>query len=235
MSEVQAAAVGVQRLNRLRAGVLGANDGIVSVATVVVGVAGATAGAAAGATALLSAGLAALVGGAVSMALGEYVSVSSQRDSQRSVIEQERRHLADEPEREFAELVDSYRRRGLSEGTAEQVATELTAKDALGAHIDVEYRLAEDEVVSAWHAAVASAVAFLCGGIVPFVTIVLLPVPIRIPITFVVVLIALAVTGAAGARLGGARPGRAALRVVLGGAVALVVTFVIGSALGAAL
>ncbi|OZB83761.1 VIT family protein [Microbacterium sp. 13-71-7] len=228
MTATTPSAARVQRLNRLRAGVLGANDGIVSVATVVVGVASATASA----PALLSAGVAALVGGAVSMALGEYVSVSSQRDSQRSAIDEERGHLASEPERELEELAASYQARGLTEATARQVAKELTAHDALAAHIDVEHRLAEDEVVSAWGAAFTSAISFFVGGIVPFLAILLLPATIRIPITFGLVLIALAATGWLGARLGNAKPGRAAIRVVIGGTIALAATYGLGSLLG---
>lgn len=123
-----------QRLNWLRAGVLGANDGIVSVASLVVGVAGATTDNAA----LLIAGLAGLVGGAISMALGEYVSVSSQRDSERALIAKEREELRTMPEEELAELTELYRQRGLSEETAQQVAEELTAHDALAAHLEVE-------------------------------------------------------------------------------------------------
>lgn len=228
MTTPTSSAARVQRLNRLRAGVLGANDGIVSVATVVVGVASA----AAGEPALLSAGVAALVGGAISMALGEYVSVSSQRDSQRSAIDEERGHLAADPDAEFQELIASYQARGLTEATARRVADELSAHDALAAHIDIEHRLAEDEVVSAWGAATASAIAFLVGGVVPFLAILLLPTGIRIPATFALVLFALAVTGALGARLGNARPGRAAVRVVVGGTIALAATYGIGTLLG---
>jgi vacuolar iron transporter family protein len=127
------------RLNWLRAGVLGANDGIVSVAAIVVGVAGATSAVAP----ILTAGLAGLVGGALSMALGEYVSVSSQRDSQRATIAQERRELAEDPVGELRELTELYRARGLSENTAEAVARELSAKDALAAHLSAELSIHE--------------------------------------------------------------------------------------------
>jgi VIT1/CCC1 family predicted Fe2+/Mn2+ transporter len=161
------------RLNRLRAGVLGANDGIVSVAALVVGVAGATSELAP----IVTAGVAALVGGAISMALGEYVSVGSQRDSERA------------------------------------------------------HGVAEGELVSPWHAAAASALAFLAGGVLPLLAI-LLPDAVRVPVTVVVVLAALALTGVVGARLGGAAPVRPALRVVIGGALALGATFALGSLLG---
>jgi VIT1/CCC1 family predicted Fe2+/Mn2+ transporter len=213
------------KLNWLRAGVLGANDGIVSVAAIVVGVASATPDFGT----LLNAGLAALVGGAISMALGEYVSVSSQSDSQKAMIATERRELAEDPGGELDELTALYEARGLSRSTAEQVARELTAKDPLRAHLEMELNLSEEEVVSPWHAAGASAVAFLSGGVLPLAAVLLLPDPIRIAGTFVIVLAALAVTGAVGARLGGSPTRRAGVRVVVGGAAALVATIVIGS------
>lgn len=213
------------RLNWLRAGVLGANDGIVSVAAIVVGVASATPAF----STLVNAGLAALVGGAVSMALGEYVSVSSQRDSQTAMIAIERDELADDPAGELAELTRLYEARGLSPQTAALVARELTEKDALAAHLDMELGLSEEEVVSPWHAAAASAVAFLCGGVLPLIAILLLPAPARIAGTFLIVLVALALTGAFGARLGGSPAGRPAFRVVVGGALALAATILIGS------
>jgi VIT1/CCC1 family predicted Fe2+/Mn2+ transporter len=212
-----------QRLNWLRAGVLGANDGIVSVAAIVVGVAGATTNIAP----VIVAGLAALVGGAVSMALGEYVSVSSQRDSQRALIEKERAELATMPEDELQELAGLYRQRGLSEETALLVAHELTAHDALRAHLSAELDIDPDDVVNPWAAALASAVSFLVGGALPMLTI-LLPDPWRVPVTFAAVVVALAVTGYAAAAIGGSPRGRAAARVVIGGAIALAATFAIG-------
>ncbi|MFJ3393605.1 VIT1/CCC1 transporter family protein [Leifsonia aquatica] len=216
-----------QRLNWLRAGVLGANDGIVSVAAVVVGVAGATPTV----PAILTAGLAALVGGAISMALGEYVSVSSQRDSEHALIAKERRELAEMPEAEFEELTGLWEAKGLRPETARQVAIELTERDALAAHLSVELGIDQDDVVSPWHAALASAVAFTIGGILPLLTI-LLPAEVRIPVTFVVVLVALAVTGYVAAWIGGSSRGKAMLRVVIGGALALAATFTIGALLG---
>ena len=178
-----------QRLNWLRAGVLGANDGIVSVAAIVVGVAGATTATAP----ILTAGVAGLVGGAVSMALGEYVSVSSQSDSEKTLIAKEREELRTMPEAELEELAALYRQRGLSEETARTVAEELTAKDALRAHLSIELNIDPDDTVSPWRAALASAVAFTIGALLPFFAI-LLPGSVRIPVTFVVVLAALAVT-----------------------------------------
>ena len=217
-----------QRLNWLRAGVLGANDGIVSVASLVVGVAGATTDT----PALLLAGIAGLVGGAISMALGEYVSVSSQRDSERALIAKETRELAEMPEEELEELTQLYRERGLSENTARQVAAELTAHDALGAHLEVELHIDPDDLVNPWHAAISSAIAFTLGALLPLLAILLPPPAWRVPVTFVAVLVALAITGSVSARLGGARRGRAVLRLVIGGALALIVTWAIGTILG---
>ncbi|CAH0239423.1 VIT family protein [Microbacterium sp. Bi128] len=219
-----------QRLNWLRAGVLGANDGIVSTAAVVVGVAGATSEIAP----VFVAGLAALVGGAISMALGEYVSVSSQRDSEHALIQKERRELAEDPDAEFTELVGLYEARGLSRDTATRVATELTASDALKAHLSVELNIDADDVVSPWAAAIASAVAFTVGAILPMLTILLAPVEVRVPLTFVAVLLALALTGYLAAWIGGARRGRAIVRTVIGGALALGATYAVGALFGVA-
>lgn len=215
------------RLNWLRAGVLGANDGIVSVAAIVVGVAGATNDLAP----ILTAGTAALVGGAISMALGEYVSVSSQSDSEKALIAKERRELAEMPEQELEELAGLYQAKGISPETARQVAEELTAHDALAAHLSAELNIDREDLVSPWRAALASAVAFTVGGIIPFVAM-LLPPEVRIPATFVVVLLALGITGALGARLGGSPALRPTVRVVVGGAIALIATFLIGTLFG---
>ena len=217
-----------QRLNWLRAGVLGANDGIVSVASLVVGVAGATTDT----PALLVAGVAGLVGGAISMALGEYVSVSSQRDSERALIEKETRELRDMPAEELDELTALYRARGLTEATARQVSAELTAHDALAAHLEVELHIDQDDLVSPWQAALSSAVAFTLGALLPLLTILLLPPALKIPLTFFAVLVALAMTGTVSAHLGGSGKLRATLRLVIGGGLALIVTWAIGSLLG---
>ncbi len=207
---------------------LGANDGIVSVASLVVGVAGAGAGV----PAILAAGVAGLVGGAISMALGEYVSVSSQRDSERALIAQEKRELREMPEEELAELALMYRRRGLTEATAEQVARELTAHDALSAHLEVELHIDQDDLVSPWQAAASSALAFTVGALLPLLAI-LLPTPEwRVPVTAVAVLVALAITGTISARLGGSSAPRAVVRLVVGGALALAATYAIGALLG---
>ena len=216
------------RLNWLRAGVLGANDGIVSVAAIVVGVAGATSAVAP----ILTAGAAGLVGGAISMALGEYVSVSSQRDTQRALIAKERRELRDLPDEELSELAELYRAKGLSPATAARVAEELTAHDALAAHLEAELGIVEADVVSPWQAAGASALAFFIGALLPLVAILLPPESARVPVTFVAVLVALALTGALSARIGGSPWLRPTVRVVVGGAIALAATFVIGTLLG---
>jgi len=216
------------RLNWLRAGVLGANDGIVSVAAVVVGVASATSNPAP----IVTAGVAAVIGGALSMALGEYVSVSSQSDSHRSLIEAQKRELVENPEGELTILTDLYRAQGVSAETARQVAVELTAHDALGAHLSAELHLDQSDLVSPWHAAFASAAAFLVGAVLPMIAIMLPPAHLRVPVTFVAVLLSLAITGTASARFGGSSPLKATVRVVAGGALALGVTYLIGSLLG---
>ena len=216
------------RLNWLRAGVLGANDGIVSTAALVVGVAGATTDTAA----ILVAGVAGLVGGAVSMALGEYVSVSSQRDSERALVAKEVGELAEFPEAEFAELESLLRDRGLSEETSRQAALEMTEHDALATHLEFELGIKEEELANPWHAAFSSAVAFTAGAILPLISILLPPADLRVPVTFVVVLLTLALTGAISADIGGSSKRQAATRLVIGGALALAATFLIGTLLG---
>ncbi|WP_305785608.1 VIT1/CCC1 transporter family protein [Symbioplanes lichenis] len=218
------------RLNWLRAGVLGANDGIVSTAGLVVGVAGATTATGP----VLTAGVAGLVAGAVSMALGEYVSVSSQRDTERALLDKERAELAQFPEQEFEELVALHRAKGLSEATARQVARELTDKDAFAAHADIELRLDPGELANPWQAAVASAIAFTAGSVLPLVAMLAPPPSTRVAVTAVVVLATLATTGWLSARLGGAPPGRAVVRLMAGGALGMAVTYGVGSLVGTA-
>lgn len=218
------------RLNWLRAGVLGANDGIVSVGGMVVLVAGATSSRGS----LFTAGLAGLVAGTVSMALGEYVSVSSQRDAEGAQLAQEKRELEETPDEEFAELVAIYEAKGLTPKTAQLVAAELTAHDALAAHLDAELNLDPDNFVNPIHAAAASAIAFSVGALLPLLAILLPPEHWRVPVTVLVVLLALAGTGALSARLGAANVSRAVLRVVVGGGVGLAITYAIGSLFGTA-
>lgn len=218
------------KLNWLRAGVLGANDGIVSVAGIVIGVAAVTIDRAP----ILAAGVAGLAAGALSMALGEYVSVSTQRDTERALLAKERRELAEEPEAELAELIGLYQAKGLSPQTARVVAEELTAHDAFAAHIDIELGIDPDELTNPWQAAISSAIAFTVGALLPLLTILLTPSSARVPVTFCAVLIALAITGLISARLGGANPARATQRVVIGGALAMAITYGIGHLIGAA-
>ncbi|MCW2523517.1 MAG: rane protein [Frankiales bacterium] len=219
------------RLNKLRAGVLGANDGIVSVAGIVLGVAGASTGRAP----IFTAGLAGLVAGGVSMALGEYVSVSSQRDSERAELAQEKLELAEFPDEELEELIAIYEGKGLSRKTATLVAAELTANDPLAAHIDAELNLDPNDLANPVSAAVASAVSFVLGAMLPLLAILLPPASARVPVTFAAVLIALGLAGAAGAKIGGGSVRRAVLRVVIGGGVGLALTYGIGHLFGTAI
>lgn len=218
-----------QRLNSLRAGVLGANDGIVSVAAVVVGVAGATTNSAA----ILTAGLAAAIGGAISMALGEYVSVSSQRDSEHHTVASERAALAADPQSARRRLTESLTGRGMSQATAAQAAQELAAHDELDAVLRELDGIDTTDVASPWHAAFASFIAFALGAILPLAAI-LIPGPSwRVISCFVVTLLALAITGVIASSIGGGSKTRAAIRVVIGGALALAATFGAGALLGA--
>ncbi len=218
------------KLNWLRASVLGAGDGIVSVAGLVVGVAGVTNSV----TIILAAGLAGIVAGAISMAAGEYVSVSSSRDTEKALLEKERFELKNYPEAELEELISIYERKGLSPKTAKTVALELTARDAFAAHVDAELKLDPDNLTNPWHAAFASAASFFVGALVPIIAILVPPAGIRIPVAFVAVLIALVVTGVLSAMVSGASMMRSVTRVVLGGALAMVVTYGIGRILGVA-
>ncbi|HMZ15912.1 MAG TPA: VIT family protein [Mycobacterium sp.] len=216
------------KLNWLRAGVLGANDGIVSTAGIVVGVAAATAERGP----IFTAGIAGLAAGALSMAVGEYVSVSTQRDTEKALLRKERRELDTQPDAEFDELAALYEAKGLSPATARTVARELSDHDAFAAHIDVELGIDPDELTNPWQAAISSAIAFTVGAILPLLAILLPPPSTRVPITFVAVLIALAFTGWLSARLGGANIARAIQRVVIGGALAMAITFGIGHLVG---
>ncbi|MFE7211733.1 VIT family protein [Streptomyces sp. NPDC001698] len=217
------------RLNWLRAAVLGANDGIVSTAGLVVGVAGATDSR----SALLTAGLAGLLAGSMSMAAGEYVSVSTQRDSETAALAVEKRELREQPEAELRELTDLLQARGLSRDVAREAAEQLTERDALRAHASVELGINPDELTNPWHAAGASFLAFTVGALLPLLAIVLPPADWRLGVTVLSVLAALVLTGWSSARLGAARPGRAVLRNTAGGALAMAVTYVAGTLLGA--
>ena len=212
------------KLNWLRASVLGANDGIVSIAGLVLGVAGATNSA----TAILTAGIAGIVAGAISMAAGEYVSVSSSRDTEKALLEKERYELKNFPEKELKELALIYRQKGLTEKTSELVARELSKEDVFAAHAHAELNIDPNNLTNPWHAAFASAGAFLLGSLIPLIAIAIPPASVKVPIAFMSVIVALAITGILSAKAGGANVLKATIRVVLGGALAMIVTYFIG-------
>ena len=217
-----------ERANKIRAAVLGANDGIVSVAGLVVGVAGATTTT----SAIATAGVAGLVAGALSMGTGEYVSVSSQRDTEAAAVAQETAELATDPEGELAELIGLFEQRGLTHETATVVAEELTAKDALAAHSREELNIEPGQYVSPWAAAVSSLFSFTIGAALPLAAILIFDASWRIMATFVAVLLALTGTGYLSAKLASAPIGTAIARNVAGGALAMAVTFGVGALLG---
>ena len=216
------------RLNWLRAAVLGANDGIVSTAGLVLGVAGATSDR----TAIAVAGIAGLAAGALSMGAGEYVSVSTQHDSEHALLDKERRELVEEPEEELAELAGIYRSKGLSEALALQVARELTEHDALGAHAEAELGIDPDDLTNPWTAAWASMLSFTLGALLPLLMILLVTPEVRVPVTVVAVVIALAFTGWASARFGYGPTRKAVLRNTAGGLFAMLATYGIGTLVG---
>ena len=216
------------RLNWLRAGVLGGNDGIVSTAGIVLGVAGATASR----STILTAGVAGLVAGAMSMAVGEYVSVSSQRDTEKALLEKERIELRDSPDEELEELTDMYAAKGLSHDLAAEVAQQLTARDALAAHAEVELGINPGNLTSPWHAAFASMVAFTVGALLPLIAITVPPPHLRVAITVGAVLVALGLTGVISGWLGKSPLARPFWRNVIGGSVAMAVTYGIGTLVG---
>lgn len=216
------------RMNWLRAAVLGANDGIVSVSSIILGVAGATSAR----HTIFIAGLAGLVAGAFSMAVGEYVSVSSQRDTERAFIVREKRRLRDDPEHELEGLTQAYQAKGLSEKTARQVAKELTATDPLAAHLEAELQLDEEDLNNPVHAAFASMVSFTAGALVPLVAVLAASARLRVIVTFVAVVIALTLTGYVSATVGSASRRKAIVRVVLGGALAMALTYLVGHIFG---
>lgn len=215
-------------LNKLRAAVLGANDGIVSTAGMVMGVAGATTNS----MAILVAGIAGMSAGALSMAVGEYVSVSAQRDTERALLAKERWELENLPEEELAELTALYEAKGLTPELAHDVAVQLTAHDALGAHAEAELGIDPDELVNPWAAAWSSMAAFTVGAIIPLVAMVLSPAGVRVWATVAAVVVALVLTGYLSARVGRAKARVAVGRVVLGGLLAMGITYAIGSLVG---
>ncbi|CAB4639888.1 MAG: VIT family protein [Actinobacteria bacterium] len=228
--EFQRAALAA-RLNWLRAGVLGANDGIVSTAGLVMGVAAATTDS----TAILVAGVAGLVAGSISMAGGEYTSVSAQKDSEKAALAKEREELASTPREELEELAWFYEQKGISKNLASQVAQELSTKNALQAHADAELGIDTDQHVSPSQAAFASFVAFASGSLLPLLAVTGPWIESRIQVTVIAVVTALAITGFVGAKIGGARPGRAVLRNVTISLLTMGVTYAIGSLAGTAI
>ncbi|MCC6867202.1 MAG: VIT family protein [Burkholderiales bacterium] len=222
-------AVTADRLNWLRAGVLGANDGIVSTAALILGVAGASLTF----DALFTAGVAALVSGALSMAAGEYVSVSAQRDTEKAAVVSERTMLAKFPEAELEELVALLRERGLSAEIARAAARELTQHNALAAHADIELGIELGKYTDPLHAALASALSFAIGALVPLAVVLLSPLTMAVPVTVLAVLIALTVTGVIAAQVGGAPWAPSIRRNVIGGGFAMAVTYGIGRLVGA--
>jgi VIT1/CCC1 family predicted Fe2+/Mn2+ transporter len=215
----------------LRAAVLGADDAIVSTASLMIGVAASSASTGA----ILVAGVAGLVAGAMSMAVGEYVSVSSQRDAERADIELEKRELLGQPEAELQELVMIYIDRGLEPALAMQVAEQLSARDRIGAHLRDELKIDEAALARPMQAAWISAASFATFAVVPIAGLLLAPGPVRIPVIAGMSLATLAGLGALGGHLGGAPLGRASWRVTLGGGLAMAVTAAIGHLLGVSL
>jgi len=214
------------RASWLRAGVLGANDGLLSTSSLLIGVASASAGR----SVLFATGVAALVAGAGSMAIGEYSSVSSQRDAELADLATEREELETMPRAELAELTTIYEKRGLRRELAREVAVALTEHDALTAHARDELGLDPDELARPMEAAGVSAISFSVGALVPLVVMMTVGQGIRVLGVVVAALVGLGVLGAVGARLGGAPPLRPALRVLVGGAVAMAVAYLVGQA-----
>jgi vacuolar iron transporter family protein len=230
---MQAEPVELHRSGRagwLRAAVLGADDGLVSTASLMIGVAAASASS----NAIIVAGLAGLVAGAMSMAAGEYVSVSSQRDTERADIERESGELASAPGRELEELTALYVQRGLEPELAHTVAERLTEADALDAHLREELGISGDAMARPVQAAVVSAMSFALGAVLPVVAAALAPSSVRIAVIACTTLLFLATLGLVGARIGGAGLRRGAFRVMVGGAAAMAVTALIGRLAGVA-
>jgi VIT1/CCC1 family predicted Fe2+/Mn2+ transporter len=217
-----------RRIGWLRATVLGANDGIVSLASLIVGVAAADSSRAA----VLTAGSAGLAAGALSMAVGEYVSVSSQRDTEQADLATERRELAADPASELLELTHIYERRGLDHALAAEVAKQLTEHDALGAHLRDELGLTDVAQARPVQAAASSAASFLVGGGLPLLAAIAAPSAARSWIVALTALACLALLGSLGARVGGASKTRASVRIMLLGALAMAVSAAIGAAVG---
>lgn len=218
------------RLNALRAAVLGANDGIVSIASLVIGVAAANSNH----TIIATAGFAGLAAGALSMAVGEYVSVHSQRDAEEAQLERERLWHEARPDWELDQLARLHMETGMSEKTARAAAKEQTKHDPLAAHARAHLGIDPTELVSPAQAGIASLLAFTLGGTAPILSILLGSEGFRIPLTFGVVLVALGLTGAASARIAHSPYPRAIIRNLIGGSLAMAITYGIGTLVGTA-
>ena len=214
----------IHRSNWLRAAVLGANDGIISISSLAIGVAAASSSR----DPILLATMAGLVAGALSMAAGEYVSVSSQTDIESADIEREKKELEETPEEEELILAQIYEKRGLQKETAKQVAKELTEVDALGAHVRDELGITEMSQANPIQAALASGAAFTAGGFIPLMVSLLAPVVFMEYILYGCTIVALAVLGTVSARAGGSNVFKAVLRIVLGGTIAMVISAAVG-------
>ena len=219
----------INNANWLRAAVLGANDGIVSTASLVLGVAGSNSSH----SSILLAAAASLVGGAMSMATGEYVSVSSQADTEQASLDQERRELKADDPGEHRELAAIYVRRGLDLALARQVAEQLMARDALDAHARDELGISDRSHARPLQAAATSAVCFACGAALPLLMVGVSPLDRVVPAVAIAALLALALLGGLAARMGGASVPRGVLRVAFWSALAMAVTFAVGRAIGA--
>ena len=219
------------KLNWLRAGVLGANDGIVSTSSIIFGVAGASASH----SSVVLAGIAAIAAGAMSMGAGEYVSVSSQRDLEDAELERERAEIEADPECELVELRHLLEQRGIDASLARKVAAQLTKRDALTAHARLEFGIDPATVVNPWQATIASMLSFTVGGLIPFLSMALSPRAVGLWISGVAVLVALTLTGWISAKLGGAPKLRSIARNVLGGLLAMAITYGVGKIAGATL
>ncbi len=222
-------ATSTNSLNKLRASVLGANDGIVSTAGLVLGVTGA----AAEKETILLAGFAGLVAGAISMAAGEFVSVSSQRDSEKVFLKQKRAHIKQEHDSSVDELVEIYQAKGMSKQTATQAAKELADSGTLDTELQKEFGIDPDDLTNPWSAAIASATSFVIGAAVPLLAIALAPTEWQVPATAIAVLLSLILAGTLSARAGEANKTRAALRIVVWGIGAMAITYLIGHLVGA--
>jgi VIT1/CCC1 family predicted Fe2+/Mn2+ transporter len=216
------------RLNWLRASVLGANDGIVSTASIIFGVAGASASS----QTLLLAGSAAIAAGAMSMAAAEFVSVSSQRDFQRAEMGQQKKRIDADAAGAIDDLTELVAARGLDDKLAREVAIQLTRKDALEAHTRLSLGFEPGQITNPWHAAIASLVSFIVGGLVPLAALLLGNRHVEVPATAAAAIVALMLTGSLSAQLGHAPRLRAAARTVAGGILAMAVTYAVGAAVG---